>query len=153
MNLNEKLKLYAELAVKNGVNIQKGQKLLLQCPVEYAEFARMIAKCAYEAGAKEVTMLWKDEKMSRISYDYAPLEVFEAIPEWRRALYNGHAKEGAAFLNVIANDPEIFKGVDSAKLLAGVKASERDLKEYRDCFDRSELQWSIVAVPNEAWAK
>lgn len=153
MNFNEKLSQYADLAVRSGVNIQKDQILVLQCPVEYAEFARMITENAFKAGAKDVVQVWKDEKSARIRYDYAPLEVFESIPEWRAALYNGYAKQGAAFLNVIADDPEIFKGVASEKLLAGVKASERDLKDYRDCFDKSELQWNIIAVPNEAWAK
>ncbi len=153
MNFNEKLSQYADLAVRSGVNIQKDQILVLQCPVEYAEFARMISINAFKAGAKDVVLVWKDEKSARIRYDYAALEVFESVPEWRAALYNGYSKQGAAFLNVLAEDPEIFKGVSSDKLLAGVKASERDLKDYRDCFDKSELQWNLVAVPNEAWAK
>lgn len=153
MNFNEKLVQYADLAVRTGVNIQKGQILVLQCPVEYAEFARMITENAYKAGAKDVVVVWKDEKLSRIRYDYAGLDVFETIPEWRAKLFNGYAKEGAAFMNVLAEDPEIFKGVSSDKLLAGVKASEVFLKEYRDCFDKNELQWNLIAVPNTAWAK
>lgn len=153
MNFNEKLAQYADLAVKTGVNIQKDQILVLQCPVEYAEFARMITENAYKSGAKDVVVVWKDEKLSRIRFDYAALEVFETIPEWRAKLFNGYAKEGAAFMNVLAEDPEIFKGVSSDKLLANVKASEIGLKEYRDCFDKSELQWNLIAVPNKAWAK
>ncbi|QSX05222.1 aminopeptidase [Sedimentibacter sp. zth1] len=153
MNLNEKLMEYAELAVKTGVNIQKDQILVLQCPVEYAEFARMITKCAYEAGAKEVVVSWKDEKLGRLKFDYAPLEVFENVPNWKASFYNDYAKQNAAFMNVLAEDPEIFKGVSSEKLLANVKASEIALKDYRDCFDKSELQWNLFAVPNVAWAK
>lgn len=153
MNLNEKLMKYADLVVKMGVNIQKDQILCLNCPVEYAEFGRMIAKCAYEAGAKEVVMNYRDEKLARMKYDYAPLEVFENFPEWLALKMNGYAEKGAAFMSILAEDPEIFNGVSSDKLLANAKASEKALKGYRECFDKSELQWNLFAVPNPAWAK
>lgn len=153
MNLREKLEQYADLAVRTGVNIQKNQILVLRCPVEYADFARMIQKCAYEAGAKEVVVNWQDEKSARLRYDYAPLEVFENVPAWRASFFNDYAKQGAAFMSVLADDPEIFKGVSSEKLVASVKSSEKALKPYRECFNKSELQWNLFAVPNEAWAK
>ncbi len=153
MNFNEKLVQYADLAVRTGVNIQKDQILVLQCPVEYAEFARMITENAFKAGAKDVVVVWKDEKLARLRYDYAALDVFENVPEWRAVMFNGYAKQGAAFMSVLAEDPEIFKGVSSEKLTANVIASEKALKEYRECFDKSELQWNLIAVPNKAWAK
>ena len=45
---------YAELAVKVGVNIQKGQVLNINADISSADFVREIAKKAYEAGAKSV---------------------------------------------------------------------------------------------------
>ena len=32
---------YAELLIRAGLNIQKGQRLVITCPVEGAEFARL----------------------------------------------------------------------------------------------------------------
>ena len=54
--LAELQKDYAELIVKSGLNIQKGQRLVLACPVSEAFFARLCAKAAYEVGCKEVIM-------------------------------------------------------------------------------------------------
>ena len=44
--MNEKLQEYARLLVRVGLNVQKGQKVVISCPVECAWFSRM---CAAEA--------------------------------------------------------------------------------------------------------
>ena len=56
---------YAKLLVEVGVNIQKGQNLVISCPVDCAWFARMCAKAAYAAGCREVVMAWGDELLTR----------------------------------------------------------------------------------------
>lgn len=38
----------AELALKIGVNLQKGQKVVINCPVGKSEIGRMFAEKAYE---------------------------------------------------------------------------------------------------------
>jgi aminopeptidase len=50
----ENLEKYAELAVKVGVNIQPGQTLVIRTPISALELVRLVAKKAYEAGAKNV---------------------------------------------------------------------------------------------------
>ncbi len=52
---------YADLTIQIGVNIQKGQKLLVRAPLSTAPFTRKIVKKAYEAGAKDVVVLWSDD--------------------------------------------------------------------------------------------
>ena len=52
---------YARLLVEVGVNVQPGQELLINCPVDCAWFARMCVKAAYDAGCRQVTMGWSDE--------------------------------------------------------------------------------------------
>ena len=47
-----KLLPYAKLVVKVGVNIQPGQVLLIESPLEAADFTRLVVRQAYEAGAK-----------------------------------------------------------------------------------------------------
>ena len=49
--MENKLKEYAKLLVEVGVNIRKGQTLLLFAPVDQAPFARMCADVAYETAA------------------------------------------------------------------------------------------------------
>ena len=51
--MQEQLKEYAKLLVEVGVNVQKGQNLVITSPVECAWFARLCAQAAYDAGCRD----------------------------------------------------------------------------------------------------
>ena len=150
----EKLKKdYAELAVKSGVNLQKGQRLLLSCPVECADFGRMCAAAAYEAGCREVLMHWTDDALKRMKYLHAADEVFDRVDPWDADLYNLLAEEGAAFLTVYSEDPEVLAGVDPDRIKRAQICRGKALKTYRTKMMRSECAWCVCSVPTKGWAK
>ena len=60
--MQKKFEEYAKLLVEVGVNVQKGQNLVISCPVDCAWFARMCAKAAYAAGCREVVMSRSEER-------------------------------------------------------------------------------------------
>ena len=153
MTFQDKLQEYAKLIVNIGVNVQKGQDIVLRCPVDCYEFGRMIVKAGYEAGAKEVIVHWSDEQVSRLAYDYADISVFETVPEWQAESRNKYAREGACFITISSGDPEIFKGVDSTKLKANAKACDEAYEEFYNRMMASEIPWNVVAVPSKKWAK
>ena len=49
--MQKNLEKYAKLLVRNGLNIQKDQLLVVNAPIEAAEFVRIVAKQAYDEGA------------------------------------------------------------------------------------------------------
>ena len=147
------LEKYAELAVKTGVNLQKGQILVISSPVDCAYFAREVAQVAYKEGAKDVVMNWRDELFSRIRYLLAPEEVFEELPEWKKEFYVSYARQGAAFLTIENEDPEIMKGVSPERIMKDNITTRTAVKEYRDRLMSNKNPWSIVAVPSPEWAK
>lgn len=147
------LKTYAEIAVKTGVNLQKGQILVVQSPIECAEFARIVAKAAYDAGAKDVVMVYGDELFARIRYDNAEASVFDEFPAWKRDLFVNYAKDNAAFINIAANDPEIMNGVDKDKLTRAKKSAGAALIDYRERLMANKNRWCVIARPTKAWAK
>ena len=53
--MEEKLQEYARLLVRVGLNVQRGQTLVISSPVECAYFARLCAAEAY-AGPHEVSL-------------------------------------------------------------------------------------------------
>ena len=89
--MNEKLHEYAALLIRIGLNIQKGQRLVISSPVECAYFARLCAEEAYAAGCREVVMNWHDDAMARLKYLHADDEIFDTVPLWRRHFFNDHA--------------------------------------------------------------
>ena len=59
--MQQKFQEYARLLVRIGVNIQKGQRLIISCPVECAWFARLCAEEAYACGCREVVWKYPEE--------------------------------------------------------------------------------------------
>ncbi|MFR7894717.1 MAG: aminopeptidase [Dysosmobacter sp.] len=57
--MDTKLQEYAKLLIEVGLNVQKGQTLIISSPVECASFARLCADAAYDAGCREVVMNWQ----------------------------------------------------------------------------------------------
>ena len=77
----EKLREYARLLIRMGLNVQKGQTLIIASPVDCAWFARMCAEEAYAAGCREVVMNWRDDQLERLRYLHADDAVFVEILE------------------------------------------------------------------------
>ena len=48
--MEDKLREYAKLLIEVGLNVQKGQTVVIRCPVECAFFARLCASAAYDVG-------------------------------------------------------------------------------------------------------
>ena len=56
----KKLAAYAEVAVRVGLNLQPGQRLIIDASIEAAPMVRRITSEAYRAGAELVDVLWND---------------------------------------------------------------------------------------------
>lgn len=144
---------YAKLCVKVGINVQPGQPLVIGSPIEGAEFVRLIAKHAYEAGAKEVHINWNDEYLTKMKYENAPMEVFENFPKWYADGMEDYAKDGAGFISISAQDPELLKEIDPRKIAAYNKSASMALKEWRKYTMNDINAWCVVSIPTESWAK
>ena len=151
--MEEKLREYARLLVEVGVNIQKGQNLVLASPVECAPFARMCAQAAYAAGCREVIMNWRDDVLSREKFLRAADDVFDTVPEWNRHFYNDYAKEGAAYLAISASDPENLKGVDQDRIIRSQRSGSEALKPFYRLQMANGFPWCIASIPIPSWAE
>ncbi|MBI6874662.1 aminopeptidase [Clostridium aciditolerans] len=152
-NFENLLSKYAELSVRVGVNLQKGQTLVINSPIECAEFTRVVAKEAYKSGAKEVHVEWSDEEITLIKFMNAPEEAFKEFPKWKAEGYEELAKNGAAFLSISASNPELLKDVDPKRIAESNKTRSIALKKYREYIMNSTVAWSIVSIPTKAWSK
>ena len=151
--MEEKLREYASLLVRVGLNVQRGQRLVISSPVECAYFARMCAQEAYDTGCKEVVMNWHDDAMARMKYLHADDEIFDEVALWRRHFFNDYALEGAAYLAISATDPENLKGVDPQRIVRSQQASGKALKDFDRLQMCSGFPWCIASIPIPSWAK
>lgn len=153
MDFNTKLQNYAELVVKSGLNLQKGQELLIYAPISAAPFVRLVTEKAYQAGAKLVTFDWADEALSKMKYTHCDMDVFENVPEWYALMDNSIAERGGAILSITSSDPNALKGIDPKKITAWRKAEYKACKPFYDGMDMGRNVWCIVGVPSAGWAK
>ncbi|RPF54046.1 aminopeptidase [Aquisalibacillus elongatus] len=149
----EQLQKYANLAIKQGVNIQKGQALSINAPIEAREFVHYVVEAAYDAGAEGVRVNWSDEYLTRQAYDREPINVLEDVPQWQVDKNLSHVQKGGALLNIYAPNPDLLEGVDPERVAKATKARSQALNEYKTYIMNDRVQWSIVSVPTEKWAK
>lgn len=151
--MNKKLlKDFAELAVKVGVNLQKGQVLVVDSAIECKEFARMVIEEGYKAGASRVIIRWSDAFANKCFYQYSSDEELQNIPDYVVAQAHYIVDNKAANVIISSPDPEAMKGIDPKKLQISAIASNKKMEFYRTFRMKSETQWCIVAYPNEVWA-
>lgn len=153
MSFNAKIEKYADLAVRVGINIQKDQTLYIRTPMHAAAFVRVVAKKAYEAGAKHVRVEWNDEELTKIKYQHAPEEAFSEFPQWQADVLVKEAEHNAAFLSIAGSDPDLLKGINPERIAAANKASGQANSTFRRYIQSDKVSWSIVAVPSEKWAE
>ena len=152
-NIEKNMEKLADLVVKKGVNVQKGQPVLLRCPVERADFARLVAKKAYERGAVEVVMQWSDDPLTLMKFENAPVEHFEEVPDWMVQRTKYYMEKGACVISVAATDPELLKDVDPKKIATWSKAFSAANKENMKYTMNDLNSWCVVSVPTVGWAK
>ncbi len=152
LKFEENLLKYAELAVKVGVNIQKDQYLFIQASIETAPFIRLITKVAYENGAKQVFVDFSDDEITRLRYELAPEDSFDFFPEWKKLERESLAEQGAAFMSVVSQSPDLLKGIDPKRIAANQKATGTALNKYRQYVQSDKISWTVIAAPSASWA-
>lgn len=135
------------------MNVQPDQKVVVNATLENAPLARLITAFAFEASAKDVIINWSDSEVTALRYNNAPLAVFETPDKHRAAKLTELAKEGACFISITSEDPDLLKGVDGAKIAANQRANGDALAEYRELMMSNTVSWTVVAAASEGWAK
>ncbi len=143
---------YAKLVVNVGVNVQKGQPVVIAAPVERADFARLLTKAAYENGAKEVIINWRDYICDREQWLHAADEVFDTVHPWDADKLNTLGKEGAAYIAIAASNPENLKGVDPERLRRASIARNAAMEDFYKLEMTNGFPWCVVSVPIPSWA-
>lgn len=149
-NLYRKL---ARLAVTRGVNVQKGQPLVVRADVRDYPFIEMVAEEAYLAGALYVDVRWRDQKIGKMDYLYQDQETLSSIEDWIHEREVKAHEKGACYLSVISDMPGAMKDVPSEKIHAYQKAYHEKMGDTQAYTMNNIGQWCVIAVASKEWAK
>ncbi|UHA72221.1 aminopeptidase [Paenibacillus sp. 481] len=150
--LAQNLEKYAQLIVKVGVNVQPDQDVCVTCSIEMASLARLVAKKAYDAGARYVHIDWTDEEMSRLTFEKSADDVFLQYPQWETAKRNEYAEKGAAFISIVSPNPDLLKGIDAQRIGNYQKSAGKGLENFRRYIQADKVSWTVVAASTPNWA-
>jgi aminopeptidase len=153
------LRAYGELAVRVGLNLQPGQRLLIIGPavtggasLESAPLVREITASAYRAGAPLVEALWGDEALQLLRVQHAPRDSFGQFSAWLPAALVDHVESGHAVLSVYASDPDLLKDAPPQVIGEMQSAASTALRAFRERIGRNQTNWTVVAAAGSGWA-
>jgi len=153
----QNLEKYAEVILKVGLNLQKGQRLLIlsmrETPLlELAPFVELITNKAYKMGAKFVEVIWNDPQLDLIRFQHAPRDSFEEFPTWKSNAALEFAEKGDAILSIIAAIPDLFVDQDPELIVIRRQTFLKHFKPFIDLKFKNAMNWTNVAASVDSWA-
>ena len=146
------LREYAKLIVRRGVNVQKGQEVVIYAGLDQPEFVAMVVEEAYKAKAKKVSVEWSYQPLEKLHYRYRSLKTLGTVEEWQKAKQEYFCEHLPCRIYLESDDPDGLKGINQEKMAKARQMQYPILKPYSDRRENKE-QWCIAAVPGAAWAK
>jgi aminopeptidase len=150
-DFDKKLKAYAELLIKRGVNLRSNQVLLMAAPLEGAHFAHIVMEAAWAAGAKDVIVRWGDNTAGELRLRHAALQTLTDIPAWLADSYNSYATEDCVFLALDTEYPPP-QGLDPEKMSASRLARMQATEPFTQARMKGVVRWCIGSVATVGWA-
>ena len=146
------LKEYARLLAVTGLNIKKGDEVIVNAGLDQPDFVRMVVEECYRAGAAKVEVEWHYQPLSKLHVRHRSLKTLSTIEEWEKAKMAHRAERLPAMLHLLSEDPDGLKGMNQKKNSQAMQARYPIIKPFRDQMD-NKYKWCIAAVPGKEWAK
>lgn len=146
------LREYAKLIVRCGVNVQKGQEVVIFAGLDQPEFVKLVVEEAYKAKAKKVTVEWDYQPLAKIHVRHQSVTTMGTVTDFQKARQQHYCDTLPARIHLVSADPDGLKGMNTQKMAKARRMSYPILKPYIDQREGKQ-QWCIAAVPGVAWAK
>ncbi len=152
MPTKTRLKKYAELIARAGVNVQKGQDVFITAELDQPEFVRMVSEACYKAGARRVFVDFSYQPLTKTDIRYGKERDLGKLETWQKERWEYMAEHLPCRIYLVSEDPDGLAGVNLKKYSAVMRSRSKIIKPIRDRME-NKYQWCIAAVPGRAWAK
>lgn len=150
--MNEGIYNYARLLIKRGVNIQK-KPLIIQGSTEISYFINLLSEEAYKAGATHVEVIYQDDSLDRLKYQYETIEMVRKVPPFIVDNLMYYMNQDASYIRLISKDPGNLSGLDMEKVKQGSLAYNNAIRDVNALVMEHKIRWCIAAVPGQKWAE
>ena len=155
---DESLKKYAQLIVHVGLNLQKGQRLIINnastrgVPLHVAPLVRAVTREAYQAGARYVDVIWNDEELIRTRIQYAPADSFGEYSDSHVSAMLDIVEKGDAMLTIRSNNPDLLSDLDPERVGAMQKTHLEKFGPVSLGVTGNKINWLVVCASSPDWA-
>lgn len=144
---------YCELIIKTGVNLYKGQCLIIFCGTKEMDFATKLAETAYVNGAKFVEIVLRSSGLSKFRIDNSSIADLQFVPNFIyprsfEIISNDWAYVGIDNLEEI----DIMQNSDPEKVSILSKKDQEKNTAISNAIMFSKIAWCLVATPGPVWA-
>ncbi len=147
-----RLKKYARLIARVGVNVKHGQEVIISAGLDQPEFIKMLVDECYRAGAKKVDVEWSYLPLTASNVRYCTEEVLGGQEKWQLEKWEHQVDVLPCKIYILSDDPDGLNGIDQRKYASAMAARAKLIKPLRDRME-NKYQWCIAAVPGKEWAK
>lgn len=153
MDLEKMKRKYAYTLARVGLNVQKGQTVLVEAAIEGWEFTSIFAEECYKLGAGNVVVHYLDLPNMKVAAQYRPDEEVRRVEEWERTMNQMYLDQGACYVRLEGVNPKLMEDVsekNSNAIFAHVDAVRNIM---RKASREKHCQWLIAMVPTVEWAE
>lgn len=111
MDLENMKRKYAYTLARVGLNVQKGQTVLVEAALEGWQFTSIFAEECYKLGAGNVVVNYLDQANLKVAAHYRPDEDVRRVEDWERSMYQKYLDEGACYVRLEGVNPQLMEGV------------------------------------------
>ncbi len=147
-----RLKKYARLIARCGVNIKRGQEVVINAELDQPEFVRMLVDECYKAGASDVSVEWTYQPLLKSHVRYCSAKVLSTVKPWQIAKLEEQVDRLPCRIYLTSEDPDGLAGINQEKYAKAMASRSKTIKPIRMKME-NKYQWCIAAVPGVDWAK
>ena len=146
------LRRYARLIARAGVNIQKGQDVIVFCDLDQPKFVELLVDECYKAGARKVRVEFHYQPLEKLHVRHQTVTTMAKVEEWEKARLQHYVDTLPCRIYLVSEDPDGLKGINQEKTAKADRKSWPVVKPYWDAM-KNRYQLCIAAVPGAAWAR
>lgn len=146
------LRKYAKLIAQMGVNIKKGDEVIIQCEIDQPEFIEILTQECYRAGAEKVIVDFSYQPLQKLHVRHRSVKTLSSVEKWEEEKYQHFVDKLPARIYIISEDPDGLNGINQEKMAKGRQGMYKVVKPYIDKME-GKYKWCIAAVPGKKWAK
>lgn len=148
----EKLRAYARLIARMGINVKPGQEVVIRSEPEQVDFVEILVDECYKAGASKVELEWRCMALTKLDIKYQNGDTLSRVEPWEEQRLKTRTERLPANIYLDSDDPDGLAGVDQDKWAKAQQARFKITKPYRDAME-NKYQWCVAAVPGVKWAR